>query len=236
MKDLIRAMDILKIPYDESTLEKFYLFREKILIRNKEVNLTAINDPVQFEIKHFVDSLLCCIHPEFSKCKCIADIGTGAGFPGMPLAICFKDKRFVLIDSLFKRVKIVEDIAGELEISNVNLIHGRAEDLAREKVHRDGYDMVLSRAVADLKVLAEYCLPFVKVKGLFGAYKSLKSQNEMEESERAVKLLGGRLESRTFVPVKGIDLPHMIVWIRKVKPTPAKYPRKAGMPGKKPLI
>ncbi len=236
MEVLIRAMDILNIPYDGSTLKKFYLYREKILERNRVVNLTAINDPEHFEIKHFVDSLLCCIHPQFSKSSHIADIGTGAGFPGIPLAVCFKDKEFTLIDSLYKRIKIIEQIARELNINNVRFIHGRAEDLGREKGHRDSYDIVLSRAVADLKVLSEYCLPFVKVEGLFGAYKSLNSQHETEESQTAVKLLGGKFERCTSVPIKGADLPHMIVWVKKVRETAAKYPRKAGMPVKKPLI
>lgn len=191
--------------------------------------------PDEFAEKHFVDSLLACAFSEFLKGEIIIDIGTGAGFPGLPLAICFSNKSFVLVDSLLKRVKILREIIKELGVCNVEAIHGRAEDLAIITEHREKYDFCLSRAVADLAVLSEYCLPFVKVGGYFGAYKTIGSKNELEESKKALNVLGGKVTNITEFPEGITDLRHHIYWVSKIKKTPDKYPRQAGIPSRNPI-
>jgi 16S rRNA (guanine527-N7)-methyltransferase len=236
MKYLKKAMTQLGIKYDDETIEQFQTYRELVLSWNEKLNLTAIKDPEDFEIKHFVDSLLCCGYPAFNQAKKMIDVGTGAGFPGMPLAICFPQKEFVLVDSTNKKIKILNEIIETLNLSNVSTIHARAEDLAREKLHRERYDLCLSRAVANLALLSEYCLPFVKVNGHFAAYKALNSEEEIEASHKALQVLGGKLEARTTVAVDGVELNHQILWIKKSKATPANYPRKAGIPVKSPII
>jgi 16S rRNA (guanine527-N7)-methyltransferase len=236
MNYLKRTMTQLGIKYNDETIEQFQTYRELVLSWNEKLNLTAIKDPDDFEIKHFVDSLLCCGYPAFNQANKMIDVGTGAGFPGMPLAICFPQKEFILVDSTNKKIKILNEIIETLKLSNVSTIHARAEDLAREKLHRERYDLCLSRAVANLALLSEYCLPFVKVNGYFAAYKALNSEEEIEASHKALQILGGKLETQTTVAVDGVELNHQILWIKKSKATPANYPRKAGIPVKSPII
>ncbi len=229
-------MASLGLPLNRESERKLFEFRQLVLSWNKKVNLTNITDLSDFEEKHFLDSLLACAYPEFLDGKTIIDIGTGAGFPGIPLAICFPEKQYVLIDSLNKRIKILKLIIEDLALRNVELIHTRAEDLAMDSDHREKYDFSLSRAVANMSVLAEYCLPFVRLGGYFGAYKTADSHKELDQSMKALNILGGQLKAETSFP-KGIsDLKHHIYWICKIKPTPTKYPRKAGIPSKEPII
>lgn len=235
MQILKNTMTELNIDYDDLTLDKFKTFMNFILDRNGKVNLTAVTDPNDFETKHFADSLMCCTSPVFKEAKRIIDIGTGAGFPGIPLAICFPEKEFVLLDSLNKRIKIINEAINLLELRNVTAVHARAEDLARNKLHREQYDLCLSRAVSNLTVLAEYCLPFVRTGGYFGAYKTEKAEQEIKESMKAVRILGGKLTDRTRYTIKGVESDRQIVWIEKTALTPLKYPRKAGIPEKEPI-
>ena len=235
MEILHRAMKVMDIEDSHQRLDTFRTYRDLVLEWNEKVNLTAIKDPEEFEVKHFVDSLLASVYPGFLKAKNVVDIGTGAGFPGLPLAICFPEKQFVLVDSLNKRIRILNEIIRALNIHNAAAIHGRAEDLAVQDTHRQQYDVCLSRAVADLSVLAEYCLPFVRIGGYFGSYKSADVDRELSGSKRALKVLGGRFITATKVPLEDIDLNHQILWIEKVSQTPAKYPRKAGIPSKEPI-
>ncbi len=235
MEILRRAMNVMGIEDSGQRLEVFAAYRDLVLDWNEKVNLTAIKDPREFEVKHFVDSLLASAYSGFQQAEKVIDIGTGAGFPGIPLAICFPEKQFVLVDSLNKRIRILNEIIKELDIRNVTAIHGRAEDLAAQEAHREQYDVCLSRAVADLAVLAEYCLPFVRLNGYFGAYKSMNVEEELEGSKKALKVLGGRITTSTSMPIEGVEMSHQIIWIEKAGRTPAKYPRKAGIPSKEPI-
>ena len=235
MNLLRNVLDKLRLPCDDITIYKFERYMELILEWNEKVNLTSITDRDEFVKKHFVDSLVCCEFKQFQNAEKIIDVGTGAGFPGIPLAIIYPKKDFLLFDSTNKKIKIIEEIINELRIINVRLRHGRAEDLAHEKEHREQYDLCVSRAVANLAVLSEYCLPFVKVGGWFAAYKSYGAEDEIKDSIKAIDILGGQIEANKSFQMYGFDLNHNIVFINKVKKTLAKYPRKAGTPAKEPL-
>ncbi len=222
------------IELSEAQLARYEGYRAAILEWNEKVNLTAITDPDEFEKKHFSDSVAIAGLPELRDAKRVIDVGTGGGFPGVPLAILFPDKEFVLMDSLAKRLTIVESVARDLGIDNVTVVHARAEDLGRSKTHREAYDLCVSRAVANLRVLSEYCLPFVRIGGSFLAYKTETAREEADAAKRAVAILGGKLSGIEPAPVPGGD-GHLIIRIRKESGTPAKYPRKAGVPSKNPL-
>ena len=195
------------------------------------MNLTAITDRDEFVQKHLIDSLLCAETLAFTEASFICDVGTGGGFPGVPLAVCYPDKRFILMDSLGKRVRIVQQLCEELGVGNVLAIHGRAEDLARQDDYRDRFDLCVSRAVANMRVLCEYCMPFVRPGGHFIAYKGPDCESEIDDAKKAISLLGG--DEPEINPL--LHLGHSLVIIKKATPTPADYPRKAGVPARKPL-
>ena len=208
---------------------------EGILAWNEKVNLTNITDPAEFRIKHNADSLMCVDFPEFLEAETIIDVGTGGGFPGIPLAVYAPEKQFTLLDSLNKRLKIIDELAGELGIKNITLVHGRAEDAARAKEHREKYDLCVSRAVSNLATLSEYCLPFIKVGGYLLAYKGPGAEEEVKEAAKALKTLGGSLVDIRETSMEEYGLDHRILVIKKVRNTPKAYPRKAGTPLKEPL-
>ena len=220
----------------DDQVNKFETYMQGILAWNEKVNLTRITQPDEFIVKHFLDSLVCCTDKEYQNARKIIDVGTGAGFPGIPLAIMSADKNFVLMDSLGKRLKIIDELCAEAGISNVETIHARAEELARNKQHREKYDLCVSRAVANMAVLAEYCLPFIKVGGCLMAYKGPEAAEEAEAAKNAIKLLGGNLAEIYDASLEKYDISHKIVVIKKVKNTVSKYPRKAGTPTKEPLL
>ena len=215
-----------------SILEKYM---EGILAWNEKVNLTNITDPAEFRIKHNADSLMCVDFPEFLEAETVIDVGTGGGFPGIPLAVYAPEKHFTLLDSLNKRLKIIDELAGELGIKNITLVHGRAEDAARAKEHREKYDLCVSRAVSNLATLSEYCLPFIKVGGYLLAYKGPGAEEEVKEAAKALKTLGGSLVDIRETSMEEYGLDHRILVIKKVRNTPKAYPRKAGTPLKEPL-
>lgn len=235
MKLLIEALDDMGLSYDDDKLNKFRRYMELILEWNEKVNLTAITDRSEFVKRHYVDSVAICGAPQLKAAKSIIDVGTGAGFPGIPLAILYPEKRFLLMDSLNKRIRIIEEISREIGLQNVAFRHGRAEEMAQNKAYREQFDFCVSRAVANLAILSEYCLPFVKVGGWFAAYKTGKIEEELRESQRAITLLGGQLEENISLTIKGYDLDHRLLLIKKVKNTLTKYPRKPGTPSKEPL-
>ncbi|MGI6257150.1 MAG: 16S rRNA (guanine(527)-N(7))-methyltransferase RsmG [Anaerovoracaceae bacterium] len=238
MKKLERVLASLDVE-DNSKIYQFQEYMEKILWWNNKVNLTAITDPAEFEEKHFVDSLLIGELEEFRESQKVVDIGTGGGFPGIPLAIAYPRKEFLLVDSLGKRLKIVKEIAEEIGIDNVTVLHSRAEDLGRNKDYRERFDLCVSRAVAHLAVLSEYCIPLVKPGGSFIAYKGPEAEAEVAASGKAVAILGGEeakiVRPRALSAVGGYGLDHPLVVVKKKKKTPAAHPRKAGTPAKMPI-
>ena len=231
MSDLTKLMDKLNIEEADAKADVLIRYMEKVLHWNEKVNLTAITDREEFVQKHLVDSLLCAETLEFTESSSICDVGTGGGFPGVPLAVCYPEKEFVLMDSLAKRIKIVQQICDELSIKNVRAVHGRAEDLARTEDYREAFDLCVSRAVANMRVLSEYCIPFVRVGGSFIAYKGADCESEIDDSKEAIRRLGGGETEIRKLPHLG----HSLVIIKKVSPTPKTYPRKAGTPARKPL-
>lgn len=235
MRQLEKAFEELNIKYDASTLDKYRKYMDGILKWNKMVNLTTITEPEQFITKHYIDSLLSVPYREFREAERIVDVGTGGGFPGIPLALAAPDKEFVLLDSLNKRIKIIDELCREIGIHNVTPVHGRAEELARNKKHRQKYDLCVSRAVANMATLSEYCLPFIKKGGWFMAYKGPDTEQELKEAEKALRILGGKIRREERAQLTDFELEHKIIFIEKTGDTPSKYPRKAGTPSKEPL-
>ena len=223
----------MKLTEEKNAILEKYM--EGILAWNEKVNLTNITDPAEFRIKHNADSLMCVDFPEFLEAETVIDVGTGGGFPGIPLAVYAPEKHFTLLDSLNKRLKIIDELAGELGIKNITLVHGRAEDTARAKEHREKYDLCVSRAVSNLATLSEYCLPFIKVGGYLLAYKGPGAEEEVKEASKALKILGGSLVDIRETSMEEYGLDHKILVIKKEKNTPKAYPRKAGTPLKEPL-
>ena len=223
----------MKLTEEKNAILEKYM--EGILAWNEKVNLTNITDLAEFRIKHNADSLMCVDFPEFLEAETVIDVGTGGGFPGIPLAVYAPEKQFTLLDSLNKRLKIIDELAEELGIKNITLVHGRAEDAARAKEHREKYDLCVSRAVSNLATLSEYCLPFIKVGGYLLAYKGPGAEEEVKEAAKALKTLGGSLVDIRETSMEEYGLDHRILVIKKVRNTPKAYPRKAGTPLKEPL-
>ena len=214
-------------------LEQFSRYYELLVETNKVMNLTAITEPEEVAVKHMVDSLLA-YEAEMAG-KTLADVGTGAGFPGVPLKIYCPELKVTLIDSLGKRLRFLQQVIEELGVKGIRCEHLRAEDAGKNSKHREKYDLVTARAVARLSVLAEYCLPLVKKGGRFIALKGSKYAEEIEEGTEAVRILGGKIMSAEPVKLPGLDDGRAIIKISKMKTTPAQYPRKAGTPEKQPL-
>lgn len=225
----------MDISLNDIQLQQFIDYYELLMEWNQVMNLTAITDYEEVVVKHFMDSLSLAAFCDIINMKSCIDVGTGAGFPGIPLKILFPDKKLTLLDSLNKRVKFLNHIISELKLDNVTAIHGRAEDVARMAIHREKYDLCVSRAVAHLNVLSEYCIPFVKPDGYFISYKSDKGIEEAEQSKNAIIKLGGLLERTECFCLPDTDMKRVFVLIKKVKRTNEKYPRKSGLPSKEPL-
>lgn len=204
---------------------------------NEKINLTAITEPDEIVIKHYLDSLVPLIFREKYPLDWsnVLDLGTGAGFPGIPLKIMLPKQQFTLADSLNKRITYLQTVVQELDLKNVEAVHGRAEEMGQDRRFRERYSIVFSRAVAATNVLAEYCLPFVKVGGHFIALKGPEMEEELNAGKKAIKELGGKTVGVEVLELPLIHDPRTVVIIEKIAPTPAKYPRKAGLPAKKPI-
>lgn len=225
----------LGIALSEEQIHQFVVYYEMLVEKNKVMNLTAITDFDQVVKKHFVDSLSLVKVCDLNVSLSMIDVGTGAGFPGIPLKIVFPDLRITLLDSLQKRVGFLREVVDGLELNGIEAVHGRAEDFAKPGQMREAFDLCVSRAVANLSVLSEYCLPYVKVGGKFISYKSDKVNMELEQAENAISVLGGRLTEQKDFLLPSSDIYRNLIVIEKCRPTPKQYPRKAGTANKKPL-
>ncbi len=232
---LTSSLDELGIKYTDEQIDKLIKYFKMLIEKNKVLNLTAITDFQGVMIKHFVDSLSILKYIEIEDNSKVLDIGTGAGFPGIPLKIFLPEVEFLLMDSLNKRLNFILEVIDELKLEKISVMHGRAEDLAHDKEYRENFDFCFSRAVANLSTLSELCLGFVKKGGMFIPYKSALAEDEISNAGNAIKLMGGK-----FIKTEKFELPVLkeerdFVFIKKGINTPGKYPRKAGTPAKNPL-
>ncbi len=221
----------IDVKIKDKEVEQFYEYMNSLLEWNEKINLTAITEPKEVILKHFIDSIT--IQKYIQKENSVVDVGTGAGFPGIPLNIVNNEAKYTLVDSLNKRIKFLDEIIDKLNLKNIETVHSRAEDFAKE--NRETYDVATSRAVAALNVLLEYLLPLVKVGGLCICMKGSNVQEEIEASSNALKILGGQIEKVEQITLPDSDIIRNIVIVRKVTKTSSKYPRKAGLPSKEPL-
>lgn len=229
------ACDKEGLAFERDKYDKFIIYKDMIKEWNEKVNLTAITEDEEIIKKHFIDSIKSYRFEPLNNCRNLIDIGTGAGFPGIPLKIMRPDLEVVLLDSLNKRVNFLNEVIKRLGLTGIKAIHGRAEDYARENNYRENFDVAISRAVANMSVLSELCIPFVKNGGYFVAMKGPSVDEEINEGKKAVEVLGGSIENIMEVDIEDTDLKHNLVIVKKVKDTPKAYPRKAGTASKKPI-
>ncbi|HSI67199.1 MAG TPA: 16S rRNA (guanine(527)-N(7))-methyltransferase RsmG [Planococcus sp. (in: firmicutes)] len=222
------------IQLNEKQLAQFRSYFKELVEWNDKMNLTAITDQPSVYLKHFYDSITAAFYLDFTKEMKLCDVGAGAGFPSIPLKICFPHIHVTIVDSLNKRILFLEHLSKELGLSDVQFIHSRAEDFGQSD-HRESYDLVTARAVARLSVLAELCVPLVKRGGIFAAMKAASAEDELQDAEKALKILGAKKKSiHSFtLPIEGSE--RYIQVFEKLKDTPKKYPRKAGVPNKSPI-
>lgn len=232
---LNEACQSMGLSFDEEKYNKFIKYKDLIKEWNQKINLTAITDDEEIIKKHFIDSIKVFNCDYVKNAKSIIDIGTGGGFPGVPMRIVKEDSKMVLLDSLNKRINFLNEVINDLNLSNIKTIHGRAEDFAQTAEYRQRFDLAVSRAVANLTVLLEFCLPYVKIGGYFVALKGPAIEEEIKAAEGALKALGGKIEKIIEVDIEGSDLKHNLLVVKKIKDTPKKYPRKAGMVTKNPI-
>ena len=230
-----RGLEKLEIFLSDEQIQKFLKFYEMMVEKNKFMNLTAVTDFEDVVEKHFLDSLCLNQITDLSKVRNMIDLGTGAGFPGIPLKIVYPNISMVLIDSLNKRISFLGEVIQNLDLNGIEAVHGRAEEIGRNGKYREKYDLCVSRAVANLSVLCEYCIPFVEDGGYFIAYKGPEVEDELKNAENSIQVLGGKVEEVKSYQIPETDMGRTLIKIRKIKKTPKKYPRKAGTPSKNPL-
>lgn len=234
MAELKRSLEKWNIIITENQLIQFEIYYEMLLEWNSFMNLTAITELQEVIDKHFLDSLTIANYISLQN-QSILDLGTGAGFPGIPIKILFPDVEIVLLDSLNKRIKFLNAVIDKLQLHCIKAVHGRAEDLAHDSTYRERFDLCTSRAVANLSTLSEYCLPFVRQDGYFISYKTEGAMKEISESKKAIYVLGGEIEKMEELKLPDTEVRRTLVFIKKIGKTKDKYPRKAGMPNKVPL-
>ncbi len=234
--------DEISVPLSAEEIRSFQIYASMLKEKNKVMNLTAVDDDEGIAMKHFIDSLTLCPYIREEEAKAgegkqltFIDVGTGAGFPGLPVKISCPELGVTLMDSLEKRLKFLDEVIAALGLQDCSTVHSRAEDAGRNKKYREKYDIATARAVARLSVLAEYCLPLVKVGGVFLAMKA-HSEDEETEAGKAIALLGGTVEKTDTFKLPGTDMERTIIVVRKIRPTPARFPRKAGTPSKTPIV
>lgn len=233
--DLIHAMEAMGLVLEDYQIRQFCRFEEMLLETNRVMNLTAITDPGEVAVKHMADSLSCYDERYFPKDASLLDLGTGAGFPGIPLAIFRPDLTVTFFDSLQKRLNFLNEVCRETDLRKVAFLHGRAEEMAHQEAYREQFDLVTSRAVARLSILCEWALPYVRNNGLFIALKGAQYEEEIKEASNALRMLGGTLEEVRPVTLPGLSDKRAVLYIRKSGTSPAKYPRKPKMAAKHPL-
>lgn len=223
----------IEVVLNVKQIRKFFDYYLLLIEWNEKMNLTAITEVNDVILKHFIDSLTICKYiPQNAK---IIDVGTGAGFPGIPIKIYREDTQITLLDSLNKRVLFLQEVINKLDLKSIEAIHGRAEEIARNNKYREKFDVVTSRAVANMSTLAEYMIPFIKTEGLCIMMKGSDYKEELEKSQRAIKLLGAELKNVEEFLLPDSDINRSVILLDKVKSTPKQYPRKAGMPSKNPI-
>ncbi len=230
-----KVCEAYSVTFNEEKYEKFKLYMKLLLEWNSKFNLTAITEEDEIIRKHFIDSIKIFEYSPLLHSGKVIDVGTGAGFPGIPMGIVNPELKITLLDSLNKRVGFLQEVISALDLKNTVAVHGRAEDYGKDSNYREKYDFAVSRAVAHMSVLSEYCLPFVKISGSLVALKGPGVDEELQEGEKAIKVMGGKLKTIVPVSIEGSELRHNLVVIDKVMSTPAVYPRKAGTASKKPI-
>lgn len=223
----------LTIKLSVEQLEKFYSYMSLLLEWNEKMNLTAITEPNEIILKHFIDSLT--ILNEINNNSKVVDVGTGAGFPGIPLSIANESLKITLVDSLNKRLIFLQEVIDKLELKNIEIVHSRAEDFGQNKKYRENFDIATSRAVANLSTLSEYLIPLVKINGKCICMKASDVEEEINQAKNAINVLGGTIEKIEEFKLPESDIGRTIIIINKQKQTPNKYPRKAGTPSKEPI-
>lgn len=236
MEALSGGLTESEIPFTEQHLIRCQKYHDLLLEWNQKMNLTSIEDSREIAIKHFIDSLWCVKYLNIPAAASLIDVGTGAGFPGLPVKIFFPHIKLVLLDSLEKRCKFLAEAVKMLELENITIIHGRAEEKGKEKAFREQFSLVTARAVTSLPVLAEYCLPLLHVGGYFFALKGPDIQEEVKKGEKAIQTMGGEFRETHYYRLPLSGDPRSLVVVEKIKPTPEKYPRKPGVPAKQPLL
>ena len=234
VKILLENVQSMKTKLNDYQVSQLIEFNKYLQEENEKYNLTAITDPKEVAIRHFLDSLYIAEIENFQAASTIIDIGSGAGFPGVPLAIAYPDKQFTLVDSLKKRVKFLDKLKEKIDLTNITALHKRAEQIADEKKYRESFDFATARAVAQMNILTEYCLPLVKIGGVFVAMKLVGNDQEINDAKKAIEILGGKIKT-TFQYSLPEDKQYELIVIKKVKSTPQKYPRRPGIPKKRPI-
>lgn len=225
----------MKILLNQRQIEQFMKYKQLLLEWNQKINLTAITEDREIILKHFVDCISIISVMPFPKSASVIDVGTGAGFPGIPLKIVCPEIQMTLLDSLQKRLIFLQEVIQQLALSKISCVHSRAEDGGKQKEYRENYDYCVSRAVANLAVLCEYCLPFVKLGGMLIAFRGPDAEQEVQQSQKAIKVLGGEVIEIKQIVIPNTELQHKIVFIKKMQQTPIQYPRKAGKALKNPI-